>query len=250
MGKDTKSETVVKKNSTFSDIIKKTSSFFLLIIITAISIVVFVYALFAFVNAKEIGGGIGRKAGITAGKFTGSYEGITQGISKGAKEGKEEGLAAKDTEVDIGNKVKTIGNLEVLSASVVMHDLLEISDKYKTLLAFYGDLTFSVNLSEAEITINDDSYVVLLPMPEGKLTIDDKKSEQLDSYMKHSWTGSNEDGYTAAMNSIKELTLNAEKTVTNYDLLKESAKSSAEKQVAFLIQSATKDEVVVNVKFK
>ena len=52
------------------------------------------------------------------------------------------------------------------------------------------------------------------------------------------------------MNSIKELTLNAEETVTNYDLLMDSAKSSAEKQVTFLIQSATKEEVVVHVSFK
>ena len=79
---------------------------------------------------------------------------------------------------------------------------------------------------------------------------DDKKSEQLDSYMKNSWSGSNEDGYTATMDSIKELTLNAEETVTNYDLLMDSAKSSAEKQVTFLIQSATKEEVAVHVSFK
>ena len=231
-------------------LIKKISADILLAAITVATLCVFVYFISAYLRAEEIGGGVGTTAGRAAGRFTGSYEGITQGLSEGAEEGKAEGLSAKDTEVDVGNKVQTMGKLEVLSASVVMHDLLEISDKYKTLLAFYGDITFTVDLYEAEINPNGNIYEVVLPMPEPTLRIDDKKSEQLDSYMKHSWSGSNEDGYTAVMNSIKELTLNAEETVTNYDLLKESAMSSAEKQVTFLIQSATKEEVVVHVKFK
>lgn len=231
-------------------LIKKISVDILLAAITVATLCVFVYFISAYLRAEEIGGGVGTTAGRAAGRFTGSYEGITQGLAEGAEEGKAEGLSAKDTEVDVGNKVQTMGKLEVLSASVVMHDLLEISDKYKTLLAFYGDITFTVDLYDAEINPNGNIYEVLLPMPEATLRIDDKKSEQLDSYMKHSWSGSNEDGYTAVMNSIKELTLNAEETVTNYDLLKESAMSSAEKQVTFLIQSATKEEVVVHVKFK
>ncbi len=231
-------------------LVKKVSADILLAAITVATVCVFVYFISAYMRAEEIGGGIGTTAGRAAGRFTGSYEGITEGLAEGAEEGKEEGLSAKDTEVNVGNKVQTMGKLEVLSASVVMHDLLEISDKYKTLLAFYGDITFTVDLYNAEITPNGNIYEVILPMPEATLRIDDKKSEQLDSYMKHSWSGSNEDGYTAVMNSIKELTLNAEKTVTNYDLLKDSAMSSAEKQVTFLIQSATKEEVVVHVSFK
>ena len=212
-------------------LVKKVSADILLAAITVATVCVFVYFISAYMRAEEIGGGIGTTAGRAAGRFTGSYEGITQGLAEGAEEGKEEGLSAKDTEVDVGNKVQTMGKLEVLSASVVMHDLLEISDKYKTLLAFYGDITFTVDLYNAEITPNGNIYEVILPMPEATLRIDDKKSEQLDSYMKHSWSGSNEDGYTAVMNSIKELTLNAEETVTNYDLLKDSAMSSASVEV-------------------
>ncbi len=251
MNEDVNTTTAEKeKEFSFIALVKELPTIIIFIIIALLCIAIFVNVGYAFFKAKEIGGGIGSAAGTTAGKFTGSYEGITQGLAKGAAEGKEDGLSAQDTEVDIGNRVVAMGNLEVLSASVVMHDLLEISDKNKALLAFYGDITFTVDLSEAEIKIDDNKYTVNLPMPVAKLRIDDKKSEQLASYMKHSWSGSNEDGYTAVMNSIKELTINAEETVTNYKLLRDSAEESAKKQVTFLIQSATNEGVNVDVKFK
>lgn len=250
------STTKVKKRTTSSSkkgikqTIKKASSIVKLTILFIIGLGLMVFSISKYFSADAFGTGVGTAAAKAAGKLTGSYDGITEGIAEGAKEGKAEGLSAKDTEVDIANKVQTMGKLEVLSASVVMHDLLEISDKYKTLLAFYGDITFTVDLYNSEITSSGNIYEVVLPLPEATLRIDDKKSEQLDSYMKHSWSGSNEDGYTAVMNSIKELTLNSEKTVSNYDSLKEAAKSSAEKQVTFLIQSSTKEEVVIHVRFK
>ena len=247
-----------KVRISFGEIVKKISAEILLAAFTAISLCILAYAIFWYFRAEEIGGGVGMTAGKAAGRLAGSYEGITQGLKEGAEEGIEDGESAQDTVVNVGNKVQTMGKLEVLSASVVMHDLLEISDKYKTLLAFYGDITFTVDLSKAEINIkeNDNNgnrhkeYEVILPLPESTLRLDDKKSEQLDFYMKYSWSGTNENGYTAVMNSIKELTLNAEESVTNYDLLKEASMSSAEKQVTFLIQSATKEEVGVHVKFK
>ncbi len=232
------------------NVVKKISWTVLAAIFLALSVIFFGYSVYKYYNAKKIGTEIGKTAGEATGKFMGSYHGITDGLAEGKEEGITKGLSAEDTEVDIGNKIQTVGNLEVLSASVVMHDLLEIGDKYKTLLAFYGDITFTVDLYKAELNSDGNSYEVVLPMPEATLRIDDKKSKQLASDMKHSWSGSNEDGYIATMNSIKQLTLNAEKSVSNYDVLRESAKDSAEKQVRFLIQSATKEEVVVNVRFE
>lgn len=220
------------------------------VILSVVSVLIIVCALIAFSFAKKVGSEIGAAEGIAAGRLSGSFEGLTTGLVEGAEEGKEAGLSAKDTEVIIGNKIQTVGKLEVLSASVVMHDMMEISNKYKTLLAFYGDITFTVDLFDAEIVSNGNLYEVTLPMPEATLRLDDKKSEQLASNMKHFWSGSNEDGYTAAINSIRELTLNAEQSVANYDFLMDSAISSAEKQVSFLIQSATREEVTVRVRFK
>lgn len=234
-----------KKIKSMKEFIDKKRLFNFLILICGICLII----IFSFVM-KEKGRRLGKTAGELAGKLSGSLEGITKGTKEGAQKGKEDGLSAKDTQSDIGNKIHEIGTLEVLSASVVMHDLLEISDKYKTILAFYGDVTFVVDLYDADITLNEKSIEVLLSEPTAALRINDKKSEQLASNMKHSWSGSDEDGYTAAMNSIKELTLNAEQTISNYDILMNSAKDSAVKLVSFLIQSATQKEVVVHVRFK
>lgn len=245
-----KKRTTKSSNKSIGQTIKKASSAVKLLIFSMVTILVVVFSVSVFFKANNYGTGVGTTAGKAAGKLIGSYEGITEGIAEGAKEGKAEGLSAKDTEVDIANKIQTMGKLEVLSASVVMRDLLEIADKYKSLLAFYGDITFTVDLYDAEIIPNGNIYEVTLPMPEATLRIDDKKSQQLASYMKHSWSGSNEDGYTATMNSIKELTIDAEKTVNNYENLKQSAMESAEKQVTFLIQSSTNEEVVIHVRFK
>ena len=208
------------------------------------------FSFYTYLHADEFGIEVGTAAGSAAGKLQGSFDGITQGLAEGAEEGKEAGLSAADTTVDIGNKMQAIGKLEVLSATVVMHDKLSISDKYSTLLAFYGDITFTVDLYNTEISIDGNKYEVILPLPENQLRIDDHKSEQLASSMKYSWMGSNEDGYTAATNSINELVSNAEESVSNYELLNQRAKESAVKQVTFLIQSATPEEVIVHVSFK
>ena len=228
-------------------LVKKVSSDILLIAIPVAALCIFGYL---YIRAEEIGGEIGTTAGRAAGRFTGSYEGITEGLAEGAEEGKEEGLSAKDTTVDIGNKVRNMGKLEVLSASVVLHDVIKDSDKYSSLLAFYGDITFSVDLYEAEIDIDGSTYNVTIPPPKSTVRIDDRRSEQLAKDMKYQWSGSNKDGYTAAMNSVDQLTIKAEESINNYDYLMESAKSSAQKQIEFLIQSATKEEVVVHVSFK
>lgn len=213
-------------------------------------LILIICILVGLIFAKKMVYDIAYDLGNTAGKLIGSYNGVTDGIAEGSRQGKEAGLSAEDTEVDVGNKVKGIGKLEVLSASVVMHDVNEIKDKYKTIIAFYGDITFTVDLYDADVTKNGDVYNVVLPVPDSTLRLDDSKSEQIASYMKHSWSGSEKDGYTEALNSVKKLIIRAEDTVSNYDELKECAMDSAEKQVAFLIQSVTSEEVTVNVSFK
>lgn len=219
-------------------------------VIMFIAIAFFVGSIIFLIFADQIGRDIGSSAGTAAGVLNGSIEGWTVGYSKGVKEGKEEGLSAKDTVVTIDEKVKTVGNLEVLSASVVMHDLNEIGDNYKSILALYFDAVFSVDLTKAEISIDGNTYNVILPNPTVKLVIDDDRTKKIASYMPSSWSGSNEDGYTAAKNSIKELESNARNTIANYTVLESNAKDSARSQVSFLIQSATSKEVIINVEFK
>ncbi len=88
------------------------------------------------------------------------------------------------------------------------------------------------------------------PKPQTDFTIDDDKTKQLATKMKYSWAGSTEDGYTEAINTFNQLGLKTEEALSNYGYLMDSAKESAKKQVEYLIQSATKDEVKISVEFK
>lgn len=232
--------------SKFKTILKSS----VLTIFSLISVVLLLYSIYFFFKADNIGSGMGSVAGKSAGKIAGSYYGIKDGLAEGKDEGIEKGLSAEDTEVKIGNSIYSIGKLEVLSASVVLHDVLEQGEDYKSLLAFYGDLIFTVDLSNTQIDVDNDRITVKVPSLQHKLIINDEKTEQLVKKMKHKWSGSSENGYQAALNSIKEMQINAEEKVSNYDSLKSIAEESAKKQIVYLINSASAKEVVVNVEFQ
>lgn len=244
-----KNKSVKEKNMTLMIFV------FLLLVL---SILFFAYAAHIYFNAGRLGNEVGYEAGKAAGMLTGSFDGITEGLKEGAKEGKAEGLSAKDTKVRIGNEIKKIGKLEVLSASVVIcNDLskenntkTENNTDYTSLIAFYGDITFTVDFIDAEIENNGDEINITLPVPELTLRLNDERTEQLATEMPHSWTGSNEDGYLMVSNSIDNIIKESNKYISNYDQLVDSAKSSAEKQVRFLVDSATAREVIVHVEFK
>ena len=244
---DSAQNTVRKKP--ISSVLKSVSLGVFLTVFVVIAVSTLALITYFYFRAERIGTDIGTSFGKAAGKLKGSFEGITEGLAEGAQEGRSAGLSAVDTTVDIGNQIQMIGNLEVLSASVVMHDYMKLGADYETLLAFYGDITFTIDLFEAEIKPDGKVYEVTLPLPKSTLRIDDEKSEQLASHSLFNWSGNTKDAYEAGLNSIKNLTLQAEKTVSNYEALKESAIESAKKQITFLIQSATKEEVVIHVSF-
>ena len=196
---------------------------------------------------------MGAIGGQSAGRLIGSYNGITNGLAEGAHEGTAAGLSADDVEVSIGNKVQAIGKLEVLSASVVIHKELEIGKKYQALIAYYGDLIFTVDLHEAIITQdpeNGSRYDVVLPLPKSEVFIDDTKSQKLASDLAHAWSGSDQGGYQAGIDNDNNVKKHAEKYIDNYAELSDNARMSAKKQIEFFIQSATEKEVSINVSFK
>ena len=227
-------------------ILKSFSVNAVLSVIAAASLCVFLYVISVFFRAEEIGREIGVTAGKAAGRFIGSYDGITQGM----KDGKSGEVIADDVEADVVNKIQTIGNLEVLSASVIINDTNEVGNgKSKALLSFCGDIIFTVDLLDTVIQPNGKEYNVILPQPKVTLRLDETKSEKLASDLKHPWSGSAKHGYEELMKSIDSIIDQVEEKVANYEVLQDDAKQSAIKQVSFLIQSATKEEVVIHVDF-
>ena len=200
-------------------------------------------------GVDQLGGDIGYMIGSGLGAVRGVVNSLIDSFDN-AEKGKEDGLSVRDTEVTIGNRIKASGKLEVMSAEVVLDNFFEIGDDYKRLTACYGELIYTVDLYNADITVDGCICDVKLPEPEVQLIKDNEKSIKLASSLKHSWSGTSENGYKAAANSECELVQNVEKSVLNYEELMDKAKKSSIDKVSFLVDSLSAKEVSVHVDFK
>ncbi len=201
-------------------------------------------------NAKENGTIVGENLGNLVGTAIGSKNGIIKGIPEGLEDGKAEGLKAKDTKISIHERVRSIGKLEVLQASVSLVNEHSIGEKYKKLEIVYANAVFTVDLEKAMIEQDEEEIRIILPAPELSLKIDDTKTEKIAEYEKMFLNGSAEDGFAAAMNSMKEITENAEQYMSNYDSLMEQARRSAKNNLQLLAEQMSVDGKTVIVEFE
>lgn len=222
-------------------------------ILFAIIVCVFLYAISIRINAKSWGTTVGNSLGSKVGSFSGSY-GAWQDSKKAYAEGRAEGLSAEDTTVSIENRLKDLNKLEVLVASVKLKDIQKIGKKdeedYAALYLLKGEIVFTVDLSIAQVEDNEGEILVTLPMPEGEIKFDDSLTEEKAEYQKHGWTGDNEAGFDAYINSMKKTSINAEDEIANYDALMLTAKNAAEKQVEQLAGSVSVNNKNVTVEFQ
>ena len=231
--------------------VKKILIWFIVIVLFILSLGALLYTAHLCIKAKTIGIAVGTTNGRLAGHLSGSLEGVTQGLTEGEEAGKADGLSAQDTSATLGTRIKAIGKLEVLSADVTLHDYLNIGDGFEVIVLCQGEMMFTVDLMHAELKYPDDGHLtVILPEPESTFRLDDEKTRKLASDQRHSWTGTNEDGYQAYMNSVRKIAAQGAKYTEKYSVYRKMAMDSAEKQVSFLIQSAAKEEVAVDVQFK
>ncbi|MCR4912356.1 MAG: DUF4230 domain-containing protein [Lactobacillus sp.] len=141
--------------------------------------------IFFFFDLEDLGKDIGQNVGKSVGIALGSYKGITEGLSDGAKAGKEKGLSAEDTNVSIKNSIEKIGKFDVLVSGVRLTDVHSYSDKYSSIYLIKGSVTFSVDLSMADVNIEDNDIKVTLPEPEGNLYTDNNAIEKIDEWEKN-----------------------------------------------------------------
>lgn len=232
--------------------LKRLPSFAIPLIGFALAACFLLFALYYNANAESQGNRIGQGTGALVGKAIGSFEGITKGREEGAEAGKAAGLSARDTEADIANEIRKIENLEVLVASVKIIDVHSIGENvdYAALYLLKGDVVFSVDLSQAEIEEQGNGIQITLPLPHGRLYIDQSQIEKVGEYQKHFFSGSAEDGFDAYLNSMVKVYEASAETLDNYDVLIQAAKESAEKQVRQLALSVAVNKHQVNVIFK
>lgn len=233
-------------------ILKKLPSFAGPLIGCVLAMCVLAFAVYYHANAASLGNSIGQHTGSLVGKAIGSLEGITTGRSEGKAAGKEAGLSAQDTNIDIGNEIRKLENLEVLVASVKINDYHSIGKDidYAALYLLKGDVVFSVDLSQAEIETEENGLRITLPVPKGELYIDQSQVEKVAEYQKYFFSGSAEDGFDAYLNSMQRVCEASAETLDNYDALIEAAKASAVKQVEQLVRSAALSTTQANIVFK
>ena len=219
--------------------VKKNGIIFLSVILAVMILLLAIAVAPFYSNAKKAGEDIGNKIGWATGKALGSYDGITSGLSEGYNDGKTQGLRAEDTETKIANEMTSIGKLDVLKAESQFVDNFREGNDYKALFVYKTQAAFSVNLENADISVNEDDLTLILPEPECEFSIDEDESEKLADWQKFFWSGSAEAGYIGYMNSMEQIKKRAASEMSNYDALMELAKKSAKKQVQMLADAIT-----------
>ena len=229
--------------------VKKSGIVFLFVTLIAVILLLMGGVVPFYLNAQKAGEDIGTKAGKMAGIATGSFEGISSGLKEGYKDGKTQGLSAEDTKAVIANEMTSIGKLDVLVAESQFVDEFSEGNDYKALFVYKAQVIFSVNLEEAEISVNGDDLKIIIPKPECEFTIDEDESEKLVDWQKHFWSGNAEAGYIGYMNSMEQIKKKATSEMSNYDVLMEQAENSARKQLDILTKSITLTNPVTGNKY-
>lgn len=217
--------------------------FWILAIVMATVILTVIYP--AYNKAEQLGIEGGSLLGKAAGKCIGSVEGIAVGVGAGAEAGEQEGLSAKDTEVKIIERVRELGNLEVLNVSM-KRNVINKADGGKTCVLWSAkcEASYAVDLTKAEIS-ND---IVIIPYPELSISFD--SPEKIAQYQKRKNTGSSINGSTEYMNSENKIRNKIQEELKNNSELSKNAQDAAINQVEILIKNiSVNGKQQINVEF-
>ena len=233
---------------------------------TAISAILIIVSVFLIVQSNkvgEVGAEIGTDFGKAVGTAVGSMKGLTVGQLEGSKDGKELGLSAVDTKAVLEKKFLEVNKLEVLDVEFTAHNDHKITAdkkilwyvveedyvKYAALSITKGNAVYTVDLSQAEITVRDDKGVDIW-LPEPEIQVREGGTEMLATYQANDYTGSADDGMDAALNSAKQEYEKKKAELMNDKELMESAKHSAMKCVTQIAENVRSSESgTVNVYF-
>ena len=235
------------------DLIKRISSIGWYIIPCVIVLIVFTYSIYFRLNAQSTGGALGDATGRLAGRAVGSFQGLTIGQAEGFKAGKEEGLSAKDTTAELATKIQEVEKLEVLVASGNYSDVISIGKKdkpdYAALISQKYNAVFTVNLDNAMVDLKEDGLHILIDQPKVQF-VPVGEVIKMNEYIKNSYTGSAEDGWKAAVNSIEQITNNAQHELQTDESMIKAAKGASINQLTQLVNAVSLSKPKVFVEFR
>lgn len=195
------------------------------------------------INSYQLGSDLGAAAGAAVGTAIGTKTGLNEGIDAGRKDG----LSAEETEVILAGKMEAAGKLQVLASGVTLEDAQDIGKAYKSIEIVKGDVVFTVDLQNAEVTVTEKKATILIETPQVQFYLDESESEKIMEVQKFSLITNAEDGVTAFLNSRAQINEKIEEYIQGYDDLMETAKKCAVEQTRNLADAAcggTKEIVV------
>lgn len=189
--------------------------------------------------------------GRNVGSAVGNIKGITTGMQHGVEDGKYVGIHADDYEVEVKSLMAQTSKLEVLVADAAVYTKFEIGKKYEAMYIYKGDAIFTVDLAKANAKKQGSNRIKIeSPMPVVEFIISESETEKLFDSQKGIFIGDKSGGYEAYIEHRNTLNQHLEDELVGYDMLLESAKESAIRQLTSLAKSVCGREFEVEVEFK
>lgn len=213
-------------------------------------------------SANEVGKG----TGYAVGKVIGSWKGLMD-AGKAFDDKANSETSAEDTKVNIA-EIRSGGKLEVLIVNQKLGNFIRVGSKgdivnqekddpstknvsYAILQVTPVEGVFSVDLSNAEITVSEKNCEILLGRPTVEITKFSDDREILAEFKNLGlFTKAAEIGDKAMTNAEIKTMTEAKKFLSEDEELMKRAEKSAEKQVEILVKAICGKEYSVNVKFR
>ena len=187
------------------------------------------------------------------GALSGTIVGVLEGTANAPRsyfDGKEAGLSAEDTHAIISTEFSNTGKLETLVTGVTINNFHKVGDKYAALYISKGYAVFTVDLSTAEIIVQDDVITISLHKPESTVYMDELATKKIAEWAGVIFNGSTQDGYFEYLNSWNKSKQELENSIEDYASLELLAQESAKKQITNLLGSIIISGKPINFIFK
>ena len=201
---------------------------------------------FAFPIISNI---VGNSSGAVVGTAVGSFHAITEDMPAAYNQGVEDGLSARDIRSEFQNEIREIGKLDVLACNAELTDKYKEGNAYEGIFTFGADVIFSVDITQAIVSVEEGKIKILIPKPVGKINIDSTKTRIEAEWKRPIFDGSTEEGITAYFNSMEAIKNNVTDKISDYAGLEKRAEASAIKQITSLAEMMSTDRTPVEVEF-
>ncbi len=221
-----------------SDSMKSFFNILLSIVFGVTALLGFLFLIIFAVPICFIGPASGKVIGTDLGSLVGSAEGSFNGFTEGYEKGKEAGLSIQDVEVAVKDTMQNTAQLQVLAASVNLADETKIGNEtnpaYASFEILKGDVVFTADLSQAEISTTDGTIHITIPPLKNEIYINEEETMKIAEFQKRVSSGSTMDGFEAYIKGRCQTVKATKESISNYNALQKDAEENAVNQIQLL----------------